>query len=187
MHVSRSDAGSNAAFQRAVHALQTMCCEDIGTPPSTPIRETIIGVAPATRYTQESNSDMPKIPYNFNASQREAVLLAMVNDMTLVKGPPGTGKTKHSCAAFSPVLRPAISQTNPIKKKRAATRMSTYKCMLFGSLVKHMRDIRRHPKASGRLLRSITEVYVRHQGTVFGGQHPRMALSNRYDWCLKPN
>jgi len=96
MHVSRSDAGSNAAFQRAVHALQTMCCEDIGTPPSTPIRETIIGVAPATRYTQESNSDMPKIPYNFNASQREAVLLAMVNDMTLVKGPPGTGTTKVS-------------------------------------------------------------------------------------------
>ena len=90
----------------------------------------------------------------------------------------------HSCAAISPVLRPAISQTNPIKKKRAATCMSTYKCMLFGSLVKHMRDIRRHPKASGRQLRSIREVYVRHQGPVFGGQHPRTALSNRYDWCI---
>ena len=90
----------------------------------------------------------------------------------------------HNCAATSYMLRPAISQTNPIKKKPATTCMSTYNCMLFGPHVKHMRDIRRHPKASGRLLRSITEVYVRHQGTVFGGQHPRMALSNRYDWCI---
>jgi len=56
--------------------------------------------------------------------------------------------------------------------------MSTYKSMLFGLLVKQMREILKQPKASGKQLRSIRDVYVRHQGPVFGGQQPRTALSN---------
>jgi superfamily I DNA and/or RNA helicase len=42
----------------------------------------------------KSNKDVPIFPFGFNLSQKKAVITALENSISIIEGPPGTGKTQ---------------------------------------------------------------------------------------------
>jgi MoxR-like ATPase len=41
-----------------------------------------------------SHKDVPIFPFGFNLSQKKAVVAALENSISIIEGPPGTGKTQ---------------------------------------------------------------------------------------------
>ena len=93
---SSSEQGTIVVFERAMRALQALCYENVGHPPSEAIRLTIVASKHQTPRPCSSDKVIGQIPQDFNVAQKDAVKLAIGNPVCLIKGPPGTGKTKVS-------------------------------------------------------------------------------------------